>query len=219
MVSVHGFYANKDSRVTRTMIQQINLYTKLDMQQAAFVVLPFVVGGWLLIMLMYGVYAGIEFYSQQKQLGLVQTLETANEAVRLKIAEKPIVDYANELQNKNIQVAQANKERIVKARLVALLQRSQPGSKVPFSDYLAGLASQHIQGVALAKISYKGGPIGGSAEFVMAGNASKAEKVPLYLERLGAVAAFDGMAFKKVIIAEAEADDEVSFEVTSWAEI
>ncbi|MFT4713249.1 MAG: hypothetical protein ACJAVI_000610 [Candidatus Azotimanducaceae bacterium] len=201
------------------MIQQINLYAKLDMQQTALVVLPFVVGGWLLIILVYGAFAGMEFYSQQKQLGFVQTLEAANEAVRLKIAEKPNVDYANELQNENVQVALVNKERIVKAKLIALLKRSQHGTKVPFSEYLDGLASQHIQGVALAKISYKGSAIGGSSEFIMAGNASKAEKVPLYLERLGAVAAFDGMAFKKVIIAEAEADDEVSFEVTSWTEI
>ena len=87
------------------MIQQINLDAKLNMKQGAVGVFPFVVGAWLLLMLGYGVVASIELYTQQKQLGLVSTLETANKAVRLTIAEKPNIDYAIELQNTNIQVA------------------------------------------------------------------------------------------------------------------
>lgn len=199
------------------MIQQINLYAKLDMKQAVLGVFPFVVGAWLLLMLGYGVVAAVELYTQQKQLGLVSTLEAANKAVRLRMAEKPKVDYVNELQTTNIQVALLNKELMAKAKLVELLKQNQAGSKVPFSSYLDGLATQHIQGVALEKFSYTGDLIAGSSEFVMAGNASEAEKVPLYLERLGGTAAFEGMAFKKIIMAEA--DDEVSFEVTSWTEI
>ena len=128
------------------MIQQINLDAKLNMKQGAVGVFPFVVGAWLLLMLGYGVVASIELYTQQKQLGLVSTLETANKAVRLTIAEKPNIDYAIELQNTNIQVAQVKKELMAKAKLVELLQGNQAGSKVPFSAYLNGLASQHIQG-------------------------------------------------------------------------
>jgi len=199
------------------MNQQINLYTKLDLQRAALVVFPIVVGVWLLLLAGYGAYAGYELYSQNKQSGLVKTLEAANEAVRRKIAEKTTVDYASELQRATTQVELVNKERVAKTRFVELLDHNQAGSKVPFSEFLTGLADQHVRGVAIEKISYKSGGEGGSAEFVMAGIVSDPEKVPLYLDRLGQTAAFEGMAFKKVMLAEA--DDEVSFEITSWTEL
>jgi len=198
------------------MIQQINLYTKLDWAGTSRAVFPYMAGVWLLLLLGYAVYAGIELYTQQKQLVLAEKITVANEAVRRRIAEKPVINYAAEIQNSNTLVELATKERIAKTKFVELLAQGEKGSHIQFSEFLSGLAFQHVQGVAIEKVSYRGGASGTPAEFVMAGTASTADRVPIYLEQLGHAPAYKGMVFKKVQLAEL--DQRVSFQVTSWTD-
>lgn len=107
-------------------------------------------------------------------------------------------------------------EREAKTRLLALLSNQSLGNTSGFSEHVAGLARQRVEGLWL-----RGVRIGrGGREMALEGSALHPELVPRFLDDLGEEDAFAGRDFRSLRIERPENDpDHVDFALSTESEL
>lgn len=118
-------------------------------------------------------------------------------------AEHPVQTVNPRLKSRVAALRQGRESRL---RLLATLEERIPESEQGFSAYLRGLARQRVQGVWLSsfEISLKQ-----TEKLLLEGQASQAELLPRYLQRLSREGSFAGVAFERMRLKRVEGRQEV----------
>lgn len=104
----------------------------------------------------------------------------------------------------------ARVERMMQARqaritLLQLLTEKQPGNSQGFSTNLEGLAREDLTTVWLRRIRFTAG----GRELLLEGSTTRAEDVPVYLQRLTRQRDYTGREFEHLQLARSESDARV----------
>lgn len=106
-----------------------------------------------------------------------------------------------EVQALREQVARLESERDRRRQVVERLRRGGFGNLTGFSSYLAGLASEDVQGLWLTQVHLSQG----GQQMALEGRAWSADRVPELLRVLSEDAAFRGIEFRQVQVSLDEA--------------
>jgi len=191
-------------------VQTINLYLKLGVQRQGYQ--SAWLGGLVLLALTLGFAAiwGYLAYGNANAKAAVVSLAQDNQQVQTQVAAATESQGAALAELREL-LAGVQQQRQDNARLLQMLTRTDTGDRQGFSEMLLGLARQHQAGISLSRIQVRER----GTDFVISGTVRQAKVIPDYLQRLGLEPAFEGMAFGKVSLTEAE--PHTAFEVRSWS--
>ena len=127
-----------------------------------------------------------------------QELLQIKKLVKKKQAElkKVEVEYPLPIEDQRLRerVSKLGDELRLKKNIVGLLKKNEYGMITGFSDYLTGLAKQHVTGTWLTHISITQG----GKQMSLAGSSLKPELVPKLLRKLGKEPGFAGKEFNVI---------------------
>lgn len=108
------------------------------------------------------------------------------------------------------EVARLSRELDVRHKVQALLTSGAYGNQGGFSEYLAGLARQRVDGLWLTGVAISEG----RKDVEISGSALSPELLPMFVQRLAEERAFEGTRFETVRMVRPEADvSRVDFEL------
>lgn len=130
----------------------------------------------------------------------VEALKQANEQmtvqVRSRLVDQKLVADANE----------ASRQLQARREILQLVERTeQRRDTVYFSELLAGLARQHVEGMWLSRIEISAS----GRDMYLEGTAVDAKRVPQFVGNLSREEAYAGREFRKVVIRRNEKNDSL----------
>ena len=186
------------------MKQTLNLYKHLEHKQA------------LRFSAAQGVYAGGGLFAALMLVALTLAVLSNSQVSRLKAGSARLENLQAELTT--LQAGASNlasdtsvqelRDQVAQKR--ALLAAVGVTDRSPFSDYLAGLGRQHVEGLWLDQVLVKR-----RGEYIaIKGAMRKASLLPRYLQQLGNEQAFKGLRFQLMKIEEQpETQQQMRFEI------
>lgn len=181
-------------------MQQVNLYQPiLRKQEKVFSAKTLLQGNLLVLAGLAVIYLYTVFQTQSLQQQLKQTGQQRDQQIKrladLSAQYPPLARDAS--LPARIEQARATVQR--KRTVLAAVKNLGLDSEVHFSEHLTGLARQDLPHLWLQRIFVQYGQ-----HVELQGSASRAEEVPIYLQRLSDEAAFSGTEFQTVVITQSE---------------
>lgn len=176
------------------MSQQINLYSPIFRKQEKVFSATTMFQGMVFIAVVTGVF----YYAMVLQSSLL-AIRAAESSQQLKSELERLKAYGVKESPAERAKASAERRKALEAKLaehtqtLKALDAATLGPTEGYSGLLRALARVSMEGVWLTRID----AADGSGELSITGRASRAELVPLYLERLRSEAALSGHEFKR----------------------
>lgn len=176
------------------MSQQINLYSPLFRKQEKVFSATTMLQGMVLIAVVTGVF----YYAMVLQSSLL-SIRAAESAQRLKSELERLKAYGVKESPAERVKATAERRKALEKTLAEHTQAlkafdaAAPGNAEGYAELLRALARVAMDGVWLTRIT----AAEGAGEFSITGRATRADLVPVYLERLRAEALLGGQEFKR----------------------
>ncbi|MBW3566724.1 MAG: hypothetical protein KY410_01985 [Proteobacteria bacterium] len=177
------------------MTQQVNLYQPILRREkkvfSAVAMLQFL-GVITLVMLALFAFNRWQLGELQAEHQRLQEQERALAARVTEISrERTAQPESRELRR---QLEAAQREELLKRKLVDLMARGTGGSTVAFSEAFAGLARQRVTGLWLTGIALEADDM--ARDVTLSGMTTQAEFVPRLVQQLGSEPAFQGVRFR-----------------------
>lgn len=185
------------------MRQEINLYQPIFRRQrkvfTAIAMLQVSVAVLVGLLLVYG-YGMWRIQALGSELtGLQKQRDSASRRLAELSKQLPGQERSRQLQ---AQVARLSQELDVRQQVQNLLTTGVYGNRRGFSEYLAGLARQRVEGLWLTDVEISEG----ERDVGIAGSALEPELVPTYVQRFSAEPAFQGRRFRTLRMERPESD-------------
>jgi len=183
--------------------QEINLYQPIFRRQrkvftakAMLQVAAAVVAG---LMLVYG-YGLWRVQALDSELAGLQNQQAAASRRLAELSKQlPGQERSKRLES---EVARLSRELEVRQKVEQLLTTGAYGNRRGFSEYLAGLARQHVDGLWLTGVDISEG----EQDFGITGGALRPELVAVYVQRFSHEPAFQGRRFQTLRMERPESD-------------
>jgi hypothetical protein len=192
--------------------QQINLYSPIFRKQEKVFSATTLLQGFVLIVVVVAVF----FYSISLQTSVLQ-IRSAESGRQLKSELERLKAYGAGESPAERAKALAERKKALEASLasqtqaLAALDSGELGRAEGYSELLRALARISMEGVWLTRIQFAEG----SGELSIAGRASRAELVPVYLERLRSEEALRGQEFSRLEVTRPAKGAFVEFMLSS----
>ena len=184
------------------MSQQINLYSPIfRKQQKVFSALTMLQG-----VLLIGVVVGVFYYTVSLQSSLLE-IRATNSARQLQSELERLKAYGSRESPAERAKALADRKKALEAGLASqtlalkAFESGTLGRTEGYAPLLRALARVSVEGVWLTRIQVAEG----TGELSLTGRATRAELVPVYLERLRAEESLRGQAFSRLEVTRATA--------------
>ncbi|HEX5054898.1 MAG TPA: PilN domain-containing protein [Gammaproteobacteria bacterium] len=189
------------------MKQQINLYQaefrQPELMLSADQIFLGVAGMLLLIVLCSTGLAVSNMYSGGKVSSLkaeLETLKQANAEMTVRVQNRAVD------QNLSMRATLASRQLQARQDMLKLVEQTeQRRDTVYFSELLAGLARQHVEGMWLSRIDISTN----GRDIYLQGTTVDAKRVPQFVGNLSQENAYAGREFRKVVIRRNEKDESL----------
>ncbi len=190
-------------------VQSIDLYAQLEPEQARPVTLYYMAASWGAILLLYtlaSLYLGAEERAAQTEM---EREKQRNQSLERELSQRKRLDDRIDLVPFDTRIQQLRAELKRQELLIEYLESSSQDSLHRFSESMAGLARQHVSGIAIEKFS-----MSSADKYVLIrGQLGSADALPEYVKNLRHEPTFKDLRFNKVVVTTV--DDKLNFEMSS----
>jgi hypothetical protein len=189
------------------MKQQINLY-QAEFQQPEIMLsadhIFMGAGGLLLLMVLSSAGLAVSNMHSGDRLTTVkaevEALKQANEQINSRLRNRAVD------QNLATNATEASRQLQARQEMLQLVERTeQRQDAIYFSELLAGLARQHVDGMWLSRIDITAN----GRDMYLEGSTLDAQRVPQFVGNLSREQAYAGREFRKVVIRRNEKNDSL----------
>lgn len=198
------------------MIQQINLYQDILKQNQTKPVINryfYALSGAILLLIGCSIYLASDLNSTKKTLQQArQQLGDSELRIQLLKAKFPNRQLNPLLEQ---EILQTQNMLISLSKVIDLLTDNKSDLTQGYSRYFTALARQGIADVWLSNIIM----VGEYNSLKLQGSTYKAEKIPVFLQKLNNESVFQGRSFAKLIMTQAKEDEDmIDFTVSTTTE-
>ena len=189
--------------------QSIDLYAQLEPARPKPITLKYMVLGWSLILFGYLVTTLFLVNQAQSKDAEVTSKKQRNQQLQQEISQRKAEDEQIDLAQLESELKRLRQEQRRQELLVKFLSESELDQQHSFSEAMAGLARQHVPGIAIEKFTLQ--RFGG--QVTIQGQLGCAEALPRFVQNLSREPVFNGTNFNRVVMSTT--DEQLNFEMSS----
>ena len=189
--------------------QSINLYARLEPAKAKPMSLVYMALAWLAVFVGYGATAGFLAHQESSLKRAVADANALNRQLQQQISQRQTQDQQVDLGPIESRLTDLRQKQQRQQLLIEFLQEADLSAQTSFSEAMAGLARQHVPGIAIERFALQAM----NNKISIEGQLAKPEALPMFVKRLGAEPAFEDLQLNKVVMTIT--DEQLSFEMSS----